>query len=363
MKAIAAETDTEIMKIGKVFDVRWVASSSCAVNALWTDFPALFFHFSKLAEDGSIKSNERATFKGLATKLSTIQFIEDLALIRDCLSVLSELSATLQKRKTNMIVANKHIKWTIRSLQLIKQSLLDGKYSFQKIVGDGEKNSKVLGVALDIIKSRNYLSFNGSRFLDVIIESMRARLTDAAEPYLQSLRLLIPEYLPEDITIPWIEGEKELEELCNRFNVSKDGIRPAFREFLANPRQVPEFLKKKLINELVHMIPVSSAEAERGFSRMNLIANSSRGSLLVPNIDFLMFISINGLPHIHMYTLWDCTKSLKEWLKDHRSATDAQRREKKSVTFDELTPICTTVFCESITFKPLTSRRTEGLFK
>ena len=144
LKAIAAEKDTEIMKIGKVFDVRWVASSSRAVNALWTDFPALFFHFSKLAEDGSIKSNERATFKGLATKLSTIQFIEDLALIRDCLSVISELSETLQKRKTNMIVANKHIQWTIRSLQLIKQSLVDGKYSFQKIVGDGEKNSKVL---------------------------------------------------------------------------------------------------------------------------------------------------------------------------------------------------------------------------
>ena len=78
LKAIAAEKDTEIMKIGKVFDVRWVASSSRAVNALWTDFPALFFHFSKLAEDGSIKSNERDTFKGLANKLSTIQFIEDL---------------------------------------------------------------------------------------------------------------------------------------------------------------------------------------------------------------------------------------------------------------------------------------------
>ena len=75
-------------------------------------------------------------------------------------------------------------------------------------------------------------------------------------------RLLIPEYLPEDITIPWIEGERELEELCNRFNVSKDGIRPAFREFLANPRKVPELLMKKLMNELVHMIPVSSAEAE-----------------------------------------------------------------------------------------------------
>lgn len=303
--------------------------SKCSVDRL----SSLFFHFSKLVEDGSIKSNERATFKGLATKLSTIQFIEDLALIRDCLSVLSELSATLQKRKTNMIVANKHIKWTIRSLQLIKQSLLDGKYSFLKIVGDDEKKFK--GVALDIIKSRNYVSFDGSRFLDAIIESMRARLTDATEPCLQSLRLLIPEYLPEDITIPWIEGEKQVEDICHRFNISKDGIRPAFREFLANPMQVPELLKKKLVNELVHMIPVSSAEAERGFSRMNLIANSLRGSLLVPNIDFLMFISINGPPH----TFWDCTQSLKEWLKNHRRATDPLRREKKSVTFYELTPI------------------------
>ena len=100
MKAIAAEKDTEIMKVGKVFGVRWVSSSGRAVNALmWTDFPALFFHFSKLAEDGSIKSNERATFKGLATKLSTIQFIEDLALIRDCLSVFSVLVSNSTEKK------------------------------------------------------------------------------------------------------------------------------------------------------------------------------------------------------------------------------------------------------------------------
>ena len=113
-----------------------------------------------------------------------------------------------------------------------------------------------------------------------------------------NLVTLIAEYLPEDITIPWIEGEKQVEDICHRFNISKDGIRPAFREFLANPMPVQaELLKNKLVSELVHMIPVSSAEAERGFSRMNLTANSLRGSLLLPNIDFLTFISINGPPH------------------------------------------------------------------
>ena len=44
------------------------------------------------------------------------------------------------------------------------------------------------------------------------------------------------------------------------------------------------------------MVPVSSAEAERGFSQTNLVCTKSCSGLSVAHLSSLMFILINGLP-------------------------------------------------------------------
>jgi hypothetical protein len=41
LNTIAKELSTQILKLGKVFDVRWLMSTHNAVNALWIDVPAL----------------------------------------------------------------------------------------------------------------------------------------------------------------------------------------------------------------------------------------------------------------------------------------------------------------------------------
>ena len=44
----------------------------------------------------SIKPTERATYQGIVKKL-TIEFVEDVAIVKDCLAQLSLLSEGLQK--------------------------------------------------------------------------------------------------------------------------------------------------------------------------------------------------------------------------------------------------------------------------
>ena len=95
LKSISSEVDVELKKVGKIFTIRWVTSSFCAVKALWNDYPALYAHFKKLSEDPSIKDIERQKYKGLAKTLSTQNFVEDVALLKDCLGQLSVLSETL----------------------------------------------------------------------------------------------------------------------------------------------------------------------------------------------------------------------------------------------------------------------------
>jgi len=71
------------------------------------------------------------------------------------------------------------------------------------------------------------------------------------------------------------------------------------------------------------IVPISSAEAERGFSQMNLIATDSRSRILVPNISDILFVRLNGPSP----SVWDPASATKSWLlKGHRRADDTQSK-------------------------------------
>lgn len=127
LQQIAQNFDTVLKRLGKVFDVRWVASSYRSVKAIVMDYLALHCHFTKLSTE-TRDATQKATYKGIAGKLSTTEFVQDLNLVRDCLRTLSELSEVLQTRVMDMTLANKHIKWTIGHLKTIKAGIEAGKY-------------------------------------------------------------------------------------------------------------------------------------------------------------------------------------------------------------------------------------------
>jgi hypothetical protein len=78
-------------------------------------------------------------------------------------------------------------------------------------------------------------------------------------------------------------------------------------------------------------VPISSAEAERGFSQMNLIATDFRSQLLVSNICDNLFLRLNGpLPH-----MLNPASAMKSWLlKGHRRA-DVTRSKLMNKTDEE----------------------------
>ena len=147
-------------------------------------------------------------YNGLIKKMMTQQFVEDLALVRDCLAQLSLLSETLQKRKMNCVMANRHIQWTVNSLSAIKAAISDGKYSFSINLRD-EKNSELpfKTVTLQKFTSRgDYASFDKSRLIQSLIDNLQARMaikgSDSYEIQ-KSMEIFIFENLPEDPPVPW----------------------------------------------------------------------------------------------------------------------------------------------------------------
>ena len=83
----------------------------------------------------STSSTDKATYNGLVKKMQSTQYVEDLAVLKDCLVQLSILSESLQKREATIIKASNYIRWTINALEKIRVSL-DKKYSFKDLISD-----------------------------------------------------------------------------------------------------------------------------------------------------------------------------------------------------------------------------------
>jgi len=93
----AAQLEIQFLTIGRVLDTRWVASSVRTVRAVWESYPALHKHFRDASSDSERSARERSMYSGLADRMSTKEFVQNLALMFDALTELSELSLDLQK--------------------------------------------------------------------------------------------------------------------------------------------------------------------------------------------------------------------------------------------------------------------------
>jgi len=109
--------------------------------------------------------------------------------------------------------------------------------------------------------------------------------------------------------VPPEYGETDLKLLCKKFGLGFSEARNAYRDFKESG--------DKVIADSLHFvdtIPVSTAECERGFSRMNLVCTNLRSRLSAKHTSSLMFIALSGPP----LALWKPLPFVKSWLALHR---------------------------------------------
>lgn len=301
--------------MGRVLDVRWVASSWKAVNVVWRMFPALCKHFSEASEDTQKDSKARRKYHGLKARLASPEFLTDLALMCDCLQELTILSKQLQDRSTTLINGQKHINRTIRVLD-----------SFKNV--PGEHMSEVLKIE-DTMKFKNIQLFpntkiiriNQSQFLTSLINNLKSRLLENKEDdmIIQDMQIMDLTNWPENIDIRF--GETEVKRLCKRFMLNQENAINGMRQLIHDPTVLPKEIMPEFDN-FYKTFPVSTAECERGFSLMNNICTKLRARLTMKNISNLMFININGPP----LEKWDPKDYVKSWMVSHRSAEDTRTK-------------------------------------
>ena len=93
-------------------------------------------------------------------------------------------------------------------------------------------------------------------------------------------------------------GDKSVAWLRKGFNIATGDASMIFVGFAffkrTNSAAVGEHLM--ILINLLHVLPISSADCERGFSQINLCHNSGSNRLLVSSVNDLLMIGVNGPP-------------------------------------------------------------------
>jgi hypothetical protein len=318
----AAEVSVQLQKIGRVLDNRWVASSFRAVRAVWSNYLALETHFDRQSKDFNLEGKERAQFSGLSNVLRGEVFVRNLGLMYDALEELANLSESLQKVAISLPRAQRLITRQVEVFTARK--VMPGEHYSEACTS--VENGSFQGVAV-LPQTGRQKEINKDQFYQCLVDSLSRRLLPDSERGLcTTLAEAFPTSWPCDLAPEY--GEKALKFLCSRFAVDHSvSLKEAYRDY-KEARGAPEATDPalKVLLNAVGTLPVSTAECERGFSKMNIICTALRSALTVQHISCLMLVSLDGPPLMQ----WDPLPYVKSWLaKGRRDSTSTAGPSRK----------------------------------
>jgi len=129
---------------------------------------------------------------------------------------------------------------------------------------------------------------------------------------------LSPTAWPQDENLRALFGDEHVLNLAKLCHINSKAALDDFRLYKNNTRRVGKALQ--LLIQRVTVLPVSSAECERGFSCMNMNDTAVRNRLAIESLSALIFIKTNGTHP----SKFNPVSYVEHWLKENRhSATDA----------------------------------------
>ena len=238
LKHVAEELEAQFLKIGRILDIRWVASSCRTVRAVWKSYPALHAYFIGGASDSSQYATTRELMRGLAKKLSSSAFILNLAFMYDILEEMSSLSLQLQSRNTDMQQADIVCR---RAIHVVDT----GKYYTES------KKALLVGVfkRVPVTESGRIKEINPEHFMTELSAALKSRLCgsgvsddiDSKTQLLSDMKILTSSLWPENPSLCF--GENEIRRICEIFDVEAQPAVLGMRDFIENPHSLPESLK------------------------------------------------------------------------------------------------------------------------
>lgn len=314
IESISETLGTEIPKIGKIFYVRWLSSSYRSIDAVYTSYPALLHQLTYDSTNPKAASKDKAKASGMIKRMSSFSFVTEVALMRDVLDVLHGLSLYLQKRSASIIDSKDRFDTDLRSLAALKT--VDG-ITLTAVKKQLRESGKFEGISITRT-DHDEDSFKQMRlqFIQALVDNLKSRFPE--QNLLEAGACLSPTSWPKDEDQRALFGDEHVINLAKLCNVDRRSALDDFRLYKNNTQRVGKTLESLI--QRISLLPVSSAECERGFSCMNRNDTAVRNRLAIDSLSALIFIKTNG-PHPAAF---NPVPYVEHWLKENRhSASDA----------------------------------------
>lgn len=285
--------------------VRWL-SHGRAIIAIRTSLPSLIASLEKEAVN-------EPTAAGLVKAVTTYEFVACTYLLSDILTSLNNLSLTFQKRDIDMSIVQPRVESTIFFLTSLKS--VDGPI-MKRLPQAIDEGLAIYNLHPTLEKIEKFKRTVIRPYIDSLVDNLKDRFPHIG--LLDAFQLFNPAILPVPESEELLDhGFMQLQTLLDHYSPSLvDAIKAneEWSNFL--PDMIRLFTKKTYYSVLSSLtsntvliatypelsklaaaalvVPMSTADCERGFSAMNRIKTDLRNSLKTETLDQLMRISIEG---------------------------------------------------------------------
>ena len=336
LKAIQEVLQSPKLKVKEMHAVRWFAFYS-ALETVFRSWDALVTYFANHRND--------AKAVGFLKKLTQVQNVATMYYLMDVIPWLTQLNQIFQKEDLDVSIIRTCISTTLKEIGKVKEG--NGFYTKkltetlkQDESGDwylGEHKISVSEAAkAQAIKSRD-------AFIDNLTEQITARFPQESQDLVDAFSILslrgVSFMTSEELSN---YGNVQLLKLLNHFGQERSNERGVIFPAVVNPTQAkvewsllkdvvkeqhypteklstlwscivkfhadtfPNLLK---LAELAVILPLQTADVERGFSAQNLTKTAHRNRMEAETLDNLMTISVEG-PSVESY---DFNKAVLLW--------------------------------------------------
>ena len=295
-----------IIKLKQPTETRWLSHEQ-AVHSLRKCLKAVKITCEMEANAGD------ATALGLATHLGKPSFVATLLLLSDILTLLCNLSRSLQISTLNLLNIEGLVKDTIKALNLLKESVFNGSYmtTLEATLESVEIDTTGLSVIC------NDIQLVANKYISTLVSNLEHRFPQAR--LVSLLGYFDPRNVKKATLLSMLEVGDLLQvdghKLWLEFSTYQSFVERLPQATIVSAMEAMQggmTAAYPLISDIlarISTLPGSSAEAERVFSTMKRIKSPLRNRLNTSTLDNLIRISMVG-PELED---WDPIPSMQIW--------------------------------------------------
>jgi hypothetical protein len=326
----------KMLELNYIFETRWISSEKMAVMRVIENWPILAKSLSDINQDLSFDKDTRATAKGLLNYLTDRNCLAILHFMGDLLNHLGEYSKKMQRVDGLMIDQSKTLKDLMSTLKKAEEK---DDVLLKRMLSESSCNYEVGCTLQEFEEPETDVAFHnvdiphGNKFkkrLSEIRSSLITSLLTELKSYfpfseIDTYSVLRPINIPETIADQHYYGIEEITKFAMHLQLPVQDTINQWRHLLEYVTQHPEFCDRKkgktkyfwhfflnpeiytggediaYIVKSVLVTPISSADAERGFSTLFHIRNKRRARLTRSHLEAFIRIRMNASKDIKKF--------------------------------------------------------------